>query len=146
MFVDESQQPTLVSRQSTEEAFEGRMSQELTLRTSGQWGAGIVWDEPVDLSGWTTMVVALRSSDSSFSTFDLSLLWGEGERTESAPLDPRRYGYANDGAWHVLRIPLADPEDLGFDPSIARAPLILSGDDGTPGDSLSIDNVYFTKD
>jgi len=133
---------------------EGRFSYEITLNGSPFWAGGIIWFEPIDLRGWTTMFVSFKSSDPSFETFDLELTSGDRIDAEGNelpdpsgfPLDPTDYGYANDGEWHFLEIPLQDAIDLGWDPSIARSPFTFSRAGGDQGDVLLIDNLYFTKD
>jgi len=149
VFVTDQNNPTetLTFRQGTsEDRLEGRISEEITLLDKPWWGGGFIWFEPIDLSAWTTMFVAFKSSDPSFATFELALDSGEGETPARFTLDPRDYGYANDGEWHVLEIPLQDAIDLGWDPSVARSPFIIFSAGGEPGDVLLIDNLYFTKD
>jgi hypothetical protein len=125
---------------------EGLTSYEITLNGSPFWAGGIVWFQPIDLSNWTTMFVSFKSSDPSFTNFDLTLQSGEEEEPAGVALDPTAYGYANDGEWHFLEIPLKDAIDLGWDPRTARSPLIFSAPGGDAGDVLLIDNLYFTKD
>jgi hypothetical protein len=60
-------------------------------------------------------------------------------------LDPRDYGYANDGEWHFLAIDLADAVARGFDPTLARSPFVIGAAGGDAGDTLLIDNLYLTK-
>jgi hypothetical protein len=149
IFVTDPNNPleTLTYRQGTsEDRLEGRTSEEITLLDQPFWGGGIIWSEPIDLSAWTTMFVAFKSSDPSFATFELILQSGDGETPARSSLDPRDYGYANDGEWHVLEIPLQDAIDLGWDPSVARSPFIIVAPGGEPGDVMLIDNLYFTKD
>jgi hypothetical protein len=149
VFVTDQSNPTetLTFRQGTsEDRLEGRISEEITLLDKPWWGGGFIWFEPIDLSAWTTMFVAFKSRDPSFATFELALDSGEGETPARFTLDPRDYGYANDGEWHVLEIPLQDAIDLGWDPSVARSPFIIFSAGGEPGDVLLIDNLYFTKD
>ena len=125
---------------------EGLTSYEITLNGSPFWAGGIVWFQPIDLSSWTTMFVSFKSSDPSFTNFDLTLQSGEGEEPAGVALDPTAYGYTNDGEWHFLEIPLQDAIDLGWDPSTARSPFIFGAGGGDAGDVLLIDNLYFTKD
>jgi len=125
---------------------EGLLSYEVTLNGSPFWAGGIIWFEPIDLSNWTTMFVSFKSSDPSFANFELTLQSGEGEEPAGVVLDPTAYGYANDGEWHFLEIPLQDAIDRGWDPRTARSPFIFSAPGGEPGDVMLIDNLYFTKD
>ena len=111
---------------------EGLESIEFTTADQPFWGAGILWGEAIDLSEWTTMYVGFKSSDGSFERFDLTLQSAATVPNVPPPdprsvvLDPRDYGYVNDGQWHFLRIPLQDAIDLGWDPSNARSPFIIS--------------------
>ena len=133
---------------STDRA-EGRFSYEITLNGSPFWAGGIVWFEPIDISAWTTMFVSFKSSDPSFANFVITLQSGEEEEPAGVTLDPRDYGYTNDGAWHFLEIPLQDAINRGWDPSTARSPFIFANRENEPneqGDVLLIDNLYFTKD
>lgn len=125
---------------------EGKSSYQITLNGSPFWAGGIIWFEPFDLSDWTTMHVGFKSSDPSFAAFDLTLQSGTGDEPQGVTLDPRAYGYTNDGEWHFLQIPLQDAIDLGWDPRTTRSPLIFAAPGGDVGDVLLIDNLYFTKD
>ena len=131
---------------TSSDRLEGIVSYEITLNGSSFWGCGIIWDEPIDLSDWTTMFVGFKSSDPSFGNFALTLLSGEGDEPASVELNPGDYGYVNDGEWHFLQIPLQDAIDRGWDPFAVRSPFIVGGPGGTEGDVLLIDNLYFTKD
>lgn len=124
---------------------EGEQSDLFTLVGTAFWGGGIVWDEPIDLSGWEYLFVALKSADPSFARIDLSLLSGEGDGPRSVALDPRTYGYVNDGEWHFLRIPLADAVARGWNPRQARSPFIIGGAGNRAGDRLYVDNLYLTR-
>lgn len=138
---------TLTYSQTTSyDRVEGLQSLEITLNDWPFWGGGIVWDDPIDLSEWTTMYVAFKSSDASFERFNISLQSGPGEMPAGVDLDPRNYGYQNDGEWHFLRIPLQDAIDLGWDPSQARSPFIIGAPTERTADVMLIDNLYFTKE
>ena len=53
------------------------------------------------------------------------------------------YGYANDGEWHSLTIPLSDFETLGWDIRSVRSPMFFSGaTPGQVGETLLVDDVY----
>jgi len=156
IFVVDENRPaeTLTYSQNTSsDRLEGLESVEITLNDRTFWGGGIIWEEPVDLSEWTTMFVAFKSSDASFESFDLKLQYAEDRLPNDPPpdpievtLNPRTYGYTNDGEWHFLQIPLQDAIDLGWDPIRARSPFIVGGSPNRVGDVLLIDNLYFTKD
>jgi hypothetical protein len=145
---------TLTYSQSTSsDRIEGLESVEITLNDRTFWGGGIIWEEPIDLSEWTTMFVAFKSSDESFERFEIKLQYEVGRLPNEPPpeplevsLNPSTYGYTNDGEWHFLQIPLQDAIDRGWDPSNARSPFIVGGSPNRVGDVMLIDNLYFTKD
>lgn len=131
------------TQDTTSDRVEGLLADRFTLTGTPFWGGGIIWDEPEDLSRWTTLAVALKSSDASFSNVTISMQWG-AEVVLGDGVPASDYGYTNDGAWHVLRIPLADFE--GLDRGNVRAPFILGGTGNTAGDQLLVDEVYLTRD
>ena len=124
---------------------EGEMSHKITLVGAPFWGGGLVYDEPVDLSEWKKLFVSFKSSDRSFETFQISLLYGTEDDEGGVMLDPRAYGYTNDGEWHSLEIDLQDAIDRGFDPTRVRSPFIIGASGGESGDTLLVDNLYLTK-
>jgi hypothetical protein len=141
------------SQDISSDRVEGSESIAISLNGQPFWGGGLIWDDPIDLSEWTTMFVAFKSSDASFERFDLTLQWQQEQLpNQPAPepvgvnLDPTVYGYVNDGEWHFLEIPLQDAIDQGFDPRFTRSPFIISAAGGRRGDSMLIDNLYFTKE
>lgn len=121
--------------------FEGLTADEISL-TGAQvwWGGGVHWDTPTDLSEWTTLHVALASSDPSFESWTLGMSDGITE----ARVNVADAGFVADGSWSSLRIPLSDFE--GLDLSQIAIALLVVGESGTAGDSLLIDDLYFTKD
>jgi len=136
---------------------EGLESIKFTTAEQPFWGSNIFWEEAIDLSEWTTMFVGFKSSDDSFARINLTLQSGETPPDFPPPGPPppdpigftipaSTYGYANDGEWHFLEIPLQDFIDRGWDPSNARSPFGMAGDTSQSGDTLLIDNLYFTKD
>ncbi len=140
------------SQDTSSDRIEGLESVEITLNDRPFWGGGFIWGEAFDLSEWTTMFVAFKSSDESFERFDLTLQSAATLPSQPPPdpdgvtLDPRNYGYTNDGEWHFLEIPLQDAIDLGWDSSNVRSPFIIGGQTRRAGEVLLVDNLYFTKD
>lgn len=124
---------------------EGEESATVRLVGTSFWGGGIIWDEPIDLTGWTKMYVSFKSNAPSFARFDITLLSGESDAQRSVTLDPRTYGYTNDGEWYSLEIPIADAAARGFDVSRVLSPFIIGAAGGAAGDVLLVDNLYFTK-
>lgn len=124
---------------------EGEQSDRITLVGTPWWGGGIVWDEPIDLTGWTKLYVSFKSSAASFARFDLTMLHGEGESPRSVVFAVTDYGYKNDGEWHSLEIPLSDAIERGLDLTRVRSPFIIGAAGGRSGDLLLIDNLYLTE-
>lgn len=133
------------SQAASGDRVEGEHSDQITLVGTPWWGGGIVWDTPIDLSKWKKLSVAFKSSDRSFARFDLTLLYGDGDTPRSITINPADYGYANDGQWHFLQIPLSDVIDRGLDPTKVRSPFVIGATGGTAGDRLLIDNLYLTE-
>ena len=77
---------------------------------------------------------------SSYATATLQV----GMNATTVWVSPGKYGYANDGEWHSLVIPVADYVAGGVDISMVDAPFVINGGAGTTGDSLLIDDLYFT--
>ena len=121
---------------------EGRESAVIEHGSAGWFGGGITWDLPRDLSAWTTLNVSLRSGDASFGGLDLHLTGGGTEAIVAAA----DYGFTADGQWHFIQIPLADFEAGGADLSAVTGPFVFIGDGGAEGDTLKIDNLYYTQD
>lgn len=106
------------------------------------WGGGINWDSSDDLSGWTTMHVSMRSSSATFASIELHLTGGEVEAVVFA----EDHGWAADGEWHHLAVPLADFVSGGADLGSVTAPFVVVGGAGESGDELRVDNLYFSAE
>jgi len=125
----------------SDDRYEGLASDAITL-TGAQvwWGGGVHWDEPADLSEWTTMHIALASTDASFDTWAIGMSDGVTEAQASVA----DLGFVADGSWNSLDIPLE--AFAGLDLSQVGIALQIVGESGTAGDSLLVDGLYFTKD
>jgi hypothetical protein len=94
-----------------------------------------------DLSSWTKMHVSLKSADAAFAAVDIGM-----NNAMPVFVHAPSYGYASDGAWHSLTIPVADFVAGGLDVTMVAAPFVLSGGAGSGGEKLLVDDVYFTAD
>lgn len=129
------------SQTLSDDRTEGLSSDEIS-PTGAQvwWGGGVTWDTPTDLSEWTTMHISFASADASFATFDV----GMGDGNVEARVNVADRGFVNDGAWTSLSIPLTDFEGLNLEG--VTLPLLLASGAGTAGETLRVDDFYFTKD
>lgn len=133
---------TYTEEVNLQDVVEGRESTVILHGSSGWFGGGVTWDVPQDLSAWTTMHVSVRSGDPGFAAIAVHLTGGGTE----AIVDAVDHGWSNDGQWHHLAIPLADYVAGGADLSAVTAPFVLIGEGGAEGETLKIDNLYFTQD
>ena len=120
---------------------EGRVSDVLIMGSAGWFGGGIHWDGGGDLSDWTTLFVSMRSNDEGLENTEIRMTGGVEGGVSLAD-----YGFAADGEWHELEIPLADIEDAGVDLSTITVALMFIGEGVVEGDELKVDNLYLTKD
>lgn len=104
----------------------------------GFWGGGIHFDglAPQDLSAWTTLHVALKSEDPEMAALELGMVAGSEGRAATSD-----YGFAADGEWHVLNIPLAD---LGIPLTQVTVGLLLISTTAVQDTSVLIDDLYLT--
>lgn len=126
---------------------EGNASNKLTISggSPGWWGGGLIWDTPVDLSSWTTLHLSLKSSDVGMAEVEVRMAHGTGAAPTTTGVRATAYGYANDGAWHHLAIPLSAFRTAGVDLAKCRGPLGFGSPVGTvvhAGEALLLDNVY----
>ncbi len=120
---------------------EGSQSDRLIHRGGPWWGGGIHWDVARDVTGYATLEISLKSSDLSYAGLQLAMN-GPGEN--QGTVDAEDYGFATDGEWHRLQIPLSDYAAAGVDLSQVSAPLIFVGGAGESGHSILVDGVFFT--
>lgn len=119
---------------------EGLSSDEIVANNVGWIGGGIHWDSPRDLSDWTTLHVALKSDNDDYNALTLGMNGGDVEVSVNATT----YGFAADGEWHDLNIPLTD--FIGVDITSVGVALIILTDGVGDGASLLVDDVYFSQE
>ena len=118
---------------------EGLQSDVIVQTTLPWWGGGIHSDVALDLSAWSTLHVSLKSDV--VADFDIGMTGGVEGRASVAD-----YGYAPDGAWHDLVIPLSDLTAQGVDLSAVTVALLLVAEGGAAGDRVHVDDLYLGKD
>ncbi|WP_426744901.1 putative glycoside hydrolase [Myxococcus faecalis] len=129
-----------VSIASSTTRVEGKLSDRVVHAGKAWLGFGIHWDTPRSLDGWKTLHVSLQSSDPGFAAVKIGM-----NDTEGFQVDATKYGYANDGQWHHLAIPLADFAAGGVNLAAVQAPFVLLSGAGPSGNTLLLDNLYFTN-
>jgi hypothetical protein len=120
---------------------EGKTATRATHAGLTWWGFGVHWMMPRDLGSWTHLHVSLKSADAAFAAVDVGM-----NNANPVFLHATDYGFANDGQWHSLALPVADFVAAGLDVTMVAAPFVLSGGAGTGGEKLLVDDVYFTAD
>lgn len=145
IFQTETNPPVLTyDQEESGERVEGKVSDVITLSGTPWFGGGIIWDLAEDLSGWTTLVVAVRSEATALDDFDISMQYeiANSPSVKDAKVTASAYGYVNDGEWHLLEIPLQDFVDQGAQLTSVRAPFIFAKDGGNAGDQISLDSLF----
>jgi hypothetical protein len=129
---------------------EGKYSNQLDIPgNTPQWfGGAVTWDTPTDLSSWSTLHVSFKSSDPGFADFNVGILYGTAPKgtVSHASLKASLFGWASDGQWHHLAIPLSRFTALGATLDKARGPLEIGNLPALkmqPGETLLVDNLYF---
>jgi len=119
---------------------EGKTADRLVHGGRAWWGGGIHFDAPRDLRAWSAVHLSLKSSSAAFAEVGIGMASEGGDAT----VDATDYGYAADGQWHALVIPLEDLAEAGADLARVTAALTLGGGPGTSADALKLDALYFT--
>lgn len=122
----------------TDDRWEGYVADDLVNTGVGWWGGGVHWDTPYDLSGWDTLHLVARSE--TLADWDLGITGGAEARVAVAD-----YGMVADGEWYELEVPLADFAAAGADLTAVTVALMLIGDSGESGDTVTVDGVYFNR-
>jgi hypothetical protein len=131
-------------QETSTERVEGTLSDLLILNGGGYYGGGIIYDSPRNLSDWTTMHISLRASDATFVDIPITVISGTSDVNTDHTVIASNYGYANDGEWHSLVIPLSDFP--GFDATSVISPFVISAPGNNAGDQLWIDDLYYTQE
>ena len=140
--------PLTYTRETSSDRVEGTSSDRIIHAGEGFVGGGIFWYVARDIGALETLHVSLKSSDGAFATVGINVQSGpdrpaDGEDPAATHrVTANAYGYANDGEWHNLTIPLADLEAMGFDSTQCRSPFFFDAGGGMSGESLLIDNLY----
>ncbi len=128
------------SQQTDTDRIEGQQSDRITLAGTSFWGGGIVWEPTIDLSDFDVLAVSLRSND--LDAVNITM----GSAGTEIPVAASDFGYANDGQWHSLRIPLQEFIDGGADLSATRLAFAIGGPGGNAGAQILVDDLYIERE
>jgi hypothetical protein len=121
---------------------EGLVSARFSHAGGPWWGGGIFSDAPHDLTGWRSLHLSLKSSAPGFARVDVGMRTLGGT---AVSVDAADYGYAADGEWHSLVIPLSDLVDRGLDLTAIDGFLVLGGFASDAGTSLLVDDFFLSQ-
>ncbi len=124
---------------TTDDRWEGYVADEISNNGVGWWGGGVHWDVARDISGWDTLHVVLKT--------DVLTDWyvgitGGGQEVRVAVAEE---GLSADDAWHELEIPLSLYADGGADLTSVTVGVLLVGEGGSEGDTVTIDGLYLSR-
>lgn len=132
---------------------EGNVADEITAGQYGWFGGGVKWNVAQDMSDWTTLYVSVKSSAEVLSGMQIGMggNWASGgscagSGTKQNWVDLTDYGFATDGEWHHLAIPVSDFDFcMNLEEVVEPFSLLTSGlSPNDAGAQVLIDNVYFT--
>jgi hypothetical protein len=135
---------TIAAIQNFEETAEGLYSQEWVSKGRGWWGGGIHHTTGTfDLSEYATLHIAMKSGSDEMADVSIGMITDGA--TSDATVSVADYGWANDGEWHAIEIPLVDFVAEGADLTAITSPLFLLGEGAnTEGESIWFDDIYLT--
>ena len=121
----------------TDDRVEGLAAERLVHGGGAWFGGGVHFEDGVrDFTPWSTLHLSLKSSDASFGSTRVGMITGDGQF--EWPLAD--FGFLPDGEWHTVVLPL---DELATGLERTEAPLLIVGNDGTLGDELIIDDLYW---
>lgn len=143
---------------TSEDRVEGKRSDLVTQGALGWWGHGVHWDRPKAMRTWGAMHLSVKAL-SGHEALEIHMgssgpaggvdpcdpasgTSAEPSLEVLASVDASAYGYATDGEWHTLTIPLSD--FAGVDLGAVNIPFSLTHEGGAQGDQLLFDDLYFT--
>ncbi|MGE6758973.1 putative glycoside hydrolase [Corallococcus interemptor] len=125
---------------------EGKSADRIVQNGKPWMGFGVHWKQTHNFDAWKTLHVSMKSSDAAFANVKVGMSSGTGTNEKGYQLALAKYGWANDGEWHHLAIPVADYVAAGLKLNDVSSPFTFAAEGGTAGQSLLLDNLYFTAD
>ncbi|RKG91785.1 putative glycoside hydrolase [Corallococcus terminator] len=127
-----------------EDRVEGKFATKIVQNGKPWMGFGVHWTNVHNLDTWKTLHVSMKSSEAAFANVKIGMSSGVKTDEKGYPLAASKYGYVNDGAWHHLAIPIADFTAAGLKLNAVSSPFTFAAEGGAAGQSLLLDNLYFT--
>ncbi|MCY1032391.1 hypothetical protein OV207_13045 [Corallococcus sp. BB11-1] len=129
---------------SLEDRVEGKFATKIVQNGKPWMGFGVHWTNVRNLDAWKTLHVSMKSADPAFVGVKIGMSSGVKADEKGYQLAASKYGYVNDGQWHHLAIPIADFTAAGLKLNAVSSPFTFAAEGGAAGDSLLLDNLYFT--
>ncbi|MFN3202088.1 MAG: hypothetical protein ACE366_27020 [Bradymonadia bacterium] len=121
---------------------EGSASDRLNHGGGPWWGGGIHWENaPRDITRYTNLHISLKSNFASYAGLRMAMQDTAGGRALVTFSD---YGFAADGEWHSMVIPLQDFADAGVDLTTVEIAIAFDGDAGERGESVLVDGLFLS--
>ncbi|MBE4749374.1 hypothetical protein G4177_14495 [Corallococcus sp. ZKHCc1 1396] len=127
-----------------EDRVEGKFATKIVQNGKPWMGFGVHWTNVRNLDAWKTLHVSMKSADPAFVGVKIGMSSGVKADEKGYQLAASKYGYVNDGQWHHLAIPIADFTAAGLKLNAVSSPFTFAAEGGAAGDSLLLDNLYFT--
>jgi hypothetical protein len=130
--------------ESDPDRVEGKTSDRILWNSKAWLGFGVHWSTPRNLDAWKTLHISMKGTDAGFAKAKIGMSHGTGGNEKGFPVDASKYGWKNDGEWHHLSIPVSDFTALGLRLNDVSAPFVFTTEGGSSGQSILLDNLYFT--
>lgn len=130
--------------ESDPERVEGKSADRIVQNGKPWMGFGVHWSTVRNLDAWKTLHVSMKSADPAFVNVKVGMSSGVKTEEKGFQLAASKYGWVNDGQWHHLAIPVADYIAAGLKLNAVSSPFTFAAEGGAAGQSLLLDNLYFT--
>jgi beta-glucanase (GH16 family) len=123
---------------------EGTQCYQLTMKDKGWMGLGIIGPATGDnLGNYGNNYLCFKMKTTAACGFKAGIEYGGG--TTKWALLSAEYGYANDGQWHDIRIPMSDLAGIDFS-MITHYFILMNANGATAaGDVVWLDDIYWSS-
>ncbi|RKH10175.1 hypothetical protein D7V97_14570 [Corallococcus sp. CA053C] len=130
--------------ESDPDRVEGKSADRIVQNGKPWMGFGVHWKAERNFDAWKTLHVSMKSADAAFANVKVGMSSGLAANEKGYQLAMSKYGWKNDGEWHHLAIPVADYTAAGLKLNAVSSPFTFAAEGGATGQSLLLDNLYFT--